>query len=204
MRWYQLDEKEVFKTLYTSEEGLSEAQAKKNLKTYGPNKLPEAEGISRLKIILQAATRNRFVATGVGAFVTSVIQSSSATTIMVVGFVNAGLITLVQAIGVIYGANIGTTITAQVIAFKLDDLAYPAIAVGLVVSSLARRPLLKSFGQAILGFGLLFLGMSTMSSVLKPLRYSPEFKSLFLLFDCTPVDLGLQPVRMLVIAFTNP
>jgi len=142
----------------------------------------------RLKMILQAATRNRFFATGVGALITSIIQSSSATTVMVVGFVNAGLITLVQAVGVIYGANIGTTITAQVIAFKLDEMAYPAIALGLIISSFSRRTSLKFFGEAILGFGLLFLGMMTMGAILKPLRYSPEFQALFMSFDCTPIN----------------
>jgi len=158
----------------------------------------------RLKMILQAATYNRFVATGVGAFVTSVIQSSSATTVMAVGFVNAGLITLVQAIGIIYGANIGTTITAQLIAFKLEELAYPAIALGLVMSSLSKRTQIKFLGEAILGFGLLFLGMMTMSSVLKPLRYSPEFQNVFMSFDCTPVNgqIPLGPAVMCIIIGT--
>ncbi|MCP4645532.1 MAG: hypothetical protein GY851_34125 [bacterium] len=144
----------------------------------------------RLKAILQAMTRNRFMSAGVGAGLTALVQSSSATTVMTVGFVNAGLITLTQAIGVVYGANIGTTITAQIIAFKLNELAYPAIALGLIMSALAKRAWMKSLGEAILGFGLLFLGMTTMSSILKPLQHSPEFQSLFQLFDCSPVDGG--------------
>ena len=144
----------------------------------------------RLKSILRAMTRNRFMATGVGATITAMIQSSSATTVLTVGFVNAGLLTLPQAIGVVYGANIGTTITAQIIAFKLNALAYPAIALGLALSVLARRPWLKALGEAILGFGLLFLGMTTMSGVLKPLRHSPSFQAWFQLFDCTPLNGG--------------
>jgi len=140
----------------------------------------------RLKNILQSVTRNRFLGVAVGAGVTALIQSSSATTVMMVGFVNAGLLTLQQAIGVVFGANIGTTMTAQIIAFKLDALAYPAIAAGLLVNSLARKSSLKALGTAILGFGLLFLGMKTMGGILEPLKHSPEFVNLFHTFDCTP------------------
>jgi len=140
----------------------------------------------RLKSILRAMTKNRFVAVGVGAGITAMIQASGATTVLTVGFVNAGLVTLTQAIGVIYGANIGTTVTAQIIAFRLDALAYPAIAIGLILSAVGRRPWQKALGEAVLGFGLLFLGMTIMSSILKPLRYSPSFQSWFQMFDCTP------------------
>ncbi len=148
----------------------------------------------RLKKILNAVTRNRWLAVGVGTLVTSIIQSSSATTVMVVGFVNAGLLTLAQAIGVVYGANIGTTVTAQIIAFNLDQMAYPAIAVGLILACLAKRPAWQAFGEGMLGFGLLFLGMTTMSDVLKPMRYSPEFSSWFQTFDCSPIG-GVIPWR---------
>ncbi len=147
----------------------------------------------RLKQILQAMTRNRFLALVVGAGLTAMVQSSSATTVMTVGFVNAGLMTLQQAIGVVFGANIGTTVTAQIIAFRLDALAYPAIATGLILTSVFRKPFVRFAGEAILGFGLLFLGMTTMSSVLRPLRYSPEFQSWFLLVDCTPAPGQLMP-----------
>ncbi len=153
----------------------------------------------RLKAILQAMTRNRFMATGVGAMLTAMVQSSSATTVMVVGFVNAGLIGLGQAIGVIYGANVGTTITAQIIAFKLNVLAYPAIAFGLVLAGVARKSQHKALGETILGFGLLFLGMSTMSDILKPLRYSPGFQDLFQMFECMPVD-GFIPAQAALMA----
>jgi len=146
----------------------------------------------RLKAILNSMTRNRVFAVGIGALITAMIQSSSATTVMVVGFINAGLINLAQATGVVFGANIGTTITAQIIAFKLNALAYPAIALGLILSSVGRKQGVRAFGESVLGFGLLFLGMTTMSDILKPLRYSPEFVSWFQLFDCTPVH-GVVP-----------
>ncbi len=148
----------------------------------------------RLKTILNFMTQNRFMAVGAGLVITAMIQSSSATTVMTVGFVNAGLVTFRQAIGVVFGANIGTTVTAQIIAFKLDALAYPSIAVGLVMMALIKRPQWKAFGQTILGFGLLFLGMTTMSGILKPLRHSPEFVSWFHLFDCSP-DAGVGMVK---------
>ena len=147
----------------------------------------------RLKQVLQAMTRNRVLALFVGAGLTAMVQSSSATTVMTVGFVNAGLMTLQQAIGVVFGANIGTTVTAQIIAFKLDFLAYPAIAVGLVMMSDFKKPAVRFLGEAVLGFGLLFLGMTTMSGILKPLRHSPEFQSWFLLVDCTPEPGNLIP-----------
>jgi len=147
----------------------------------------------RLRSVLSFMTQNRFMAVGAGMLLTAMIQSSSATTVMTVGFVNAGLMTLSQAIGVVFGANIGTTVTAQIIAFRLDALAYPAIAVGLVMAGLMKKPQWKALGQAILGFGLLFLGMTTMSGILKPLRYSPEFVAWFQMFDCTPKSGGFVP-----------
>jgi phosphate:Na+ symporter len=147
----------------------------------------------RLQGFLQLMTRNRFVAVLVGAGITAMIQSSSATTVMTVGFVNAGLLTLTQAIGVIFGANIGTTITAQIIAFRLEQLSYPAIAMGLLMSGFMKKPQYKYLGEAILGFGLLFLGMQTMAEILKPLRDSPEFVAWFRTFDCTPGPSGMVP-----------
>ncbi len=147
----------------------------------------------RLKSFLQFMTRNRAMAVLAGTVMTAMVQSSSATTVMTVGFVNAGLMTLQQAIGVIFGANIGTTVTAQIIAFKLDSLSYPAIAIGLLFMMFFKKQNWKFFGQVLLGFGLLFLGMKTMGGILKPLRYSPEFQAWFQLFDCTPVDGGMIP-----------
>jgi len=147
----------------------------------------------RLKSILQFMTRNRLMAVLAGTAMTAMVQSSSATTVMTVGFVNAGLMTLKQAIGVVFGANIGTTVTAQIIAFKLEELAYPAVASGLLLMMFFKRQNVKFFGQVLLGFGLLFLGMQTMGGILKPLRYSPEFQAWFQLVDCTPVDGGMMP-----------
>lgn len=147
----------------------------------------------RLKAALNWMTYNRFVGVLTGVFITGLIQSSSATTVMLVGVVNAGMVSLTQALGVVFGANIGTTVTAQLIAFRLDSLAYPAITTGLLMTMLMRNPRRKALGDAILGFGLLFLGMNTMSDILKPLRYSPEFISWFAYFDCTPGPNGIMP-----------
>jgi Na/Pi-cotransporter len=147
----------------------------------------------RLKSILQFMTQNRFMAVVAGTLMTAIVQSSSATTVMTVGFVNAGLMSLTQAIGVIFGANIGTTVTAQIIAFKLDALAYPTIALGTIFMLFVRRQSWNSFGQILLGFGLLFLGMMTMSDILEPLSHSPDFQAWFQLFDCTPDAGGMMP-----------
>ena len=144
----------------------------------------------KMKSILQFFAKNRFIAVIAGALVTGVIQSSSACTVMVVGFVNAGLLDLTQAIGIIFGANIGTTITAQMIAFKLSNLALPAIIVGLVVVMLSKKPAVKGWGQTFLGFGLLFYGMSMMSGQLKAIGTFPQFIEFFQTFDCTPDKLG--------------
>ena len=146
----------------------------------------------RLKDILQLFVRNRFVGVLVGTGVTAVIQSSSACTVMVVGFVNAGLLTLRQSISVIFGSSIGTTVTAQIIAFKLTKLALPAVIIGLVIQMVSKKSTTKFWGLVLLGFGLLFLGMGMMSDTLVPLRTSPTFISFFQRFDCTPID-GTMP-----------
>ncbi|NLG84480.1 MAG: Na/Pi cotransporter family protein [Firmicutes bacterium] len=130
----------------------------------------------RLRQILEAVTKNPLIGVIVGTVVTAIIQSSSATTVMVVGFVNAGLMSLTQAIGVIMGANIGTTMTAQLIAFKIGDYAYPIAALGFVLYFFGRRRQLRSTGQVILGFGILFIGLNIMSHVLKPLATSTVFQ----------------------------
>ena len=153
----------------------------------------------RLRAVLRLFTRNRLVGVAVGAGVTALIQSSSACTVMVVGFVNAGLLTLTQAIGVVFGANIGTTITAQIIALKLTYLAYPAIALGLLIVMISRKKQWRFWGEVILGFGMLFLGMKIMSSTLKPLRHSPTFVSFFQGFDCSPVN-GVMPPNTVLYA----
>ncbi|MBO7146447.1 MAG: Na/Pi symporter [Lentisphaeria bacterium] len=142
-----------------------------------------------MKKLLQFFSKNGLVAIFAGAFVTAVIQSSSATTVMVIGFINAGLLSLQQAIGIIFGANIGTTITAQIISFNLSGMALPAVAIGFVVM-LSKNRIIKGWGETLLGFGLLFFGMTMMSSELKSLGTFPSFIEFFKTFDCAPVKIG--------------
>lgn len=135
----------------------------------------------RMRKILAALTSNRIVGTLVGIAVTAIIQSSSATTVMVVGFVNAGLMSLVQSIGIVLGANIGTTVTAQLIAFKITKFALPAIGVGAGLKLFSKNKKYVYIGEIILGFGILFFGLSTMKHAFDPLKASEEFRQLFLL-----------------------
>ncbi|MBN1184560.1 MAG: Na/Pi cotransporter family protein [Bacteroidales bacterium] len=138
----------------------------------------------KMRAILSSLTRNRFVGVGVGTFVTVLIQSSSATTVMLVGFVNSKLITFTQTLGVILGASIGTTITAQVIAFKLTDYALLFIALGFLFYIISNKEKIKHIGEAILGFGILFYGMHIMSTAMYPLRnYEPFLNLLIRLED---------------------
>ena len=136
--------------------------------------LKKAAG-NQMRKILATLTKNRVVALFVGAFVTMVIQSSSATTVMLVSFVQANLMTYVQSIGIILGANIGTTITAQLVAFKLTDYALLMIAVGFALTVFSKKESLRHIGEAILGFGILFFGMKIMSDSMKPLRSFEPF-----------------------------
>jgi phosphate:Na+ symporter len=136
---------------------------------------------SRMRKILSALTNNRIVGTLVGIAVTAIIQSSSATTVMVVGFVNAGLMSLVQSIGIILGANIGTTVTAQLIAFKITKYALPAIGIGAGFKLFSRNKKWSYIGEIILGFGLLFFGLSVMKHAFDPLKTSEEFRQLFMI-----------------------
>ncbi|MFH1062687.1 MAG: Na/Pi cotransporter family protein [Candidatus Omnitrophota bacterium] len=140
----------------------------------------------RMRRLLKALTSNIFAGTMVGAGITAIIQSSSATTVMVVGFVNAGLMTLKQAIGVIFGANIGTTITAQIIAFKLTNYALPAIAIGACLYLFVHKRFWKFLGLFLLGFGILFLGLKTMTSVIKPFADNPAIIDVFVSFSKNP------------------
>lgn len=142
---------------------------------------------TRLRQILKFLTNKAVIGILTGAVVTGIIQSSSATTVMVVGFVNAGLLALKQAIGVIMGANIGTTVTAQIIAFKIDQYALPAIGLGFAIFILARRKTWKFWGQALLGFGLLFLGLFIMKQVLGPLKESPFTKQALISLSTNPL-----------------
>jgi len=130
---------------------------------------------SQMRSILAALTSNRFFAFLAGAFVTMVIQSSSATTVMLVSFVQAELMTFAQSLGVIFGANIGTTVTAQLIAFKLTDYALGMIAFGFALKMFAKNDKYGEIGNIILGFGILFFGMKLMSDSMSPLRTLPGF-----------------------------
>ena len=136
--------------------------------------LENAAGES-LKIILEKVTSNRLMGVAIGAIVTAIIQSSSATTVMIVGFVNAGLMNLSQALGVIMGANIGTTITAQLVAFKLDHVAPLFVFIGAALVMFAKAKNRREIGNIILGFGILFTGMGIMSSSMSPISNSPAF-----------------------------
>jgi phosphate:Na+ symporter len=129
----------------------------------------------RMRKVLEVLTTNPFAAILVGTLVTSVLQSSTATTVLVVGFVGANMMNLKQAIGVIMGANIGTTITAQLIAFKLGNYVFLIAAIGFIFFFFFKKKSFKYFGQSVFAFGLLFIGLDIMSGVLKPLANSPLF-----------------------------
>ena len=137
--------------------------------------LKKAAG-DQLRTILERVTTNRVAAVLIGIVVTMLIQSSSATDMMVIGFVNSGLMNLTQAIGVIMGANIGTTITAQITAFNLTALAPLMIFVGAIMHIFIKKPLVKHIGSIILGFGLLFVGIGLMKTSIVPLSDSQEFQ----------------------------
>ncbi|MBI9089084.1 MAG: Na/Pi cotransporter family protein [Desulfobacterium sp.] len=137
----------------------------------------------KIKRILGAISSNRVIGCATGAGVTAMIQSSSATTVMLIGFVGAGIMTLEQAVGVILGANVGTTVTAQLIAFKLTDLALPAIAIGVPMKFFSKKRQYRHIGDIILGFGLLFYGMTVMKHGLAPIKSDPEFISFFMKFS---------------------
>ena len=136
--------------------------------------LQKAAG-ERMKSILALLTKNPVLGVIAGALTTAVLQSSSATTVMAIGFVSAGLMTLPQAISIILGANIGTTMTAQIIAFKLSDYIYVIIFAGFIINFVMKSEKAKNIGQTLFAFGLLFLGIETMGSVMKPLASSPVF-----------------------------
>ena len=142
---------------------------------------------ARLRKIIIMFTDKPMLGMISGCLLTAIIQSSSATTVMTIGFVNSGMMLLRQAIGVIIGANIGTTITAQIIAFKITKLALPAIGIGCAMHLFGKNKRTQLWGEVILGFGILFLGLTTMSSVLKPLKNSEVARNFF-------VSLGRHPL----------
>ncbi|NNK62212.1 MAG: Na/Pi symporter, partial [Gemmatimonadetes bacterium] len=130
---------------------------------------------ARMKGVLSKLTTNRFTGAFTGAIVTAVIQSSSVTTVLVVGFISAGLMSMAQSIGVIMGANIGTTVTAQIIAFKVTEYALLLVAGGFAMSFLSKRELVRRQGMGLLGLGLVFFGMAVMGDAMGPLRDYPPF-----------------------------
>ena len=138
---------------------------------------------NQMRSILEKLTSNRFFAVGVGAFVTMVIQSSSATTVMLVSFVNSGLLSFAQGLGVILGSNIGSSVTAQIVAFKVTDYALALIAAGALMSLFSKKVSTRNIGFVILGFGLLFYGMKVMSDTMKPLRSNPTFNTILTSFE---------------------
>lgn len=157
---------------------------------YGMNMMSEclqkAAG-EKMKSILSMLTKNPVLGVLAGALTTAVLQSSSATTVMAIGFVSAGLMSLPQAISIILGANIGTTMTAQIIAFKISDYIYLFIFVGFIIAFISKKEKVKNIGQTIFAFGLLFLGIETMGSVMKPLASSAFFVDLIGKVSTIPV-----------------
>ncbi len=148
---------------------------------YGMNSMSDAlqkAAGEKMKKVLGFLTKNPIMGALAGALVTAVLQSSSATTVMVIGFVSAGLMSLPQAISVIFGANIGTTMTAQLMAFKISDYIYPIIFVGFMLFFACKKEKIKNIGMVIFSFGLLFEGIEIMGSVMKPLARSPIFLEL--------------------------
>ena len=141
----------------------------------------------RMKKILSFLTKNPIMGALAGALVTAVLQSSSATTVMAIGFVSAGLMSLPQAISVIFGANIGTTMTAQLLAFKLSDYIYPIIFIGFMLNFVGKSEKLKNIGMVIFSFGLLFEGIEIMGHVMKPLAGSSFFVDLMAQVSSTPI-----------------
>ena len=157
---------------------------------YGMNIM--AEGLQKsagekLKIIVEKLTSNTFMGVIVGTVVTAIIQSSSAATVMVVGFVNAGIMKLSQAIGVIMGANIGTTVTAQLVSFKLEALAPLALGIGIIMYLFTKKQRTKELSLVLLGFGILFTGMEFMKDAVKPLAEFEGFRNALLYFGHHPL-----------------
>ena len=136
--------------------------------------LQKAAG-DKMRKILALLTKNPVLGVLAGALTTAVLQSSSATTVMAIGFVSAGLMKLPQGISIILGANIGTTMTAQLLAFKISDYIFVIIFIGFIISFITKSEKVKAVGETIFAFGLLFLGIETMGDVMEPLASSPVF-----------------------------
>lgn len=150
----------------------------------------------KMRSFLRLFSANRLVGIFSGATATAIVQSSSATTVMTIGFVNAGLLTLVQAMAIIFGANIGTTITAQLVAFDITWIIMPSIIIGLAISFIPARSI-SNWSETILGLGFLFFGMEIMSGELKSLSSHPMFMEAFQTFKCAPIDGVIPPLSLL-------
>ncbi|MBI1282794.1 MAG: Na/Pi cotransporter family protein [Thiobacillus sp.] len=148
---------------------------------YGMEKMTDglkAAAGKQMNVLLAKLTGNAFLGAITGALVTAVIQSSSVTTVLVVGFVSAGIMTLVQSVGVIFGANVGTTVTAQIVAFNTTALAYPLIAIGFFMSFVLKQGVARHYGAMLMGLGLIFYGMAVMGTAMSPLRTHEGFAEL--------------------------
>lgn len=141
----------------------------------------------QIKLILEKVTASPLSGTLIGLAVTALIQSSSATTVLTVGFVNSGLMNLSQAIGIVYGANIGTTVTAQIMAFNIADYALPILAIGIFVMIFAKKDLPKNIATLMVGFGMLFFGMLMMKNAIMPFKNSPLLSDIFVKFSSHPI-----------------
>lgn len=148
--------------------------------------LQKAAG-KKLERIIEILTTNRFMGVLVGIIVTGIIQSSSATTVMVVGFVNAGIMKLSQAVGVILGANIGTTVTGQIVSLSISEIAPIAIGIGMIIWMTTKKDSYKNLGEILIGLGILFVGMDFLSDALKPLRELEAFKTLMISLSENPI-----------------
>ena len=159
----------------------------------------EAAAGNKMKQILERLTANRFLGVVVGALITAVIQSSSATTVMVVGFVNSGMMTLSQAVWIIMGANIGTTITGQLIALDVGMMAPLFAFAGVAMVVFLKSPKAHHYGEIIAGLGVLFIGMGMMSDAMVPLREVPEFVNLMTTFSNPIIGIGVGALFTAVI-----
>lgn len=159
----------------------------------------EAAAGNKMKQILEKLTANRFLAVAVGAAITAVIQSSSATTVMVVGFVNSGMMTLSQAVWIIMGANIGTTITGQLIALDVGMLAPLFAFAGVAMVVFLKNPKAHHYGEILAGLGVLFIGMGMMSDSMRPLREVSEFVDLMTKFSNPVIGIGVGALFTAVI-----
>ncbi len=148
--------------------------------------LQKAAG-KKLERIIEILTTNRFMGVLVGVIVTGIIQSSSATTVMVVGFVNAGIMKLSQAVGVILGANIGTTITGQIVSLSITEIAPISIGIGMIIWMTTKKDSSKNLGEILIGLGILFVGMDFLGGALKPLREVEGFKTMILSLSDNPI-----------------